>query len=158
MAQDLNDIFYSKLRKEKIEINQNRKPIKMNTFIPFLTVDVIPSRDHLGYDNKWTLYVNKELDLYISGGIINGCEYLDSIRYKMKLQNPYNNYVNPFYLFDILTPSGQKFFVDYYASEFDKLINDIANKISYFKIELDKLISNSVIIRQEIERLNTIGD
>ena len=113
-----------RLESDKIEINWNKNPIKMKDFLKFLTVDTVKSTSHLGYYNGWTQRVNKENMLVVQGGMINGVEYLDRLEYGKKMQSKYNNFVNPFYLFDILTKEGKSFFYDYYKDDIAKIIKD----------------------------------
>lgn len=113
--------YINKLTKKKIEINWNKNPIKMELFLSFLTVEVVKSNRHLGSDTGWTRY-NGENNLQISGGVVRGVEYLDTLKYKENLDNRWNDFVNPFHLFDILNNEGKKFFFDYYKEEIDILI------------------------------------
>lgn len=113
--------FLSKLKNDKIKINWNKNPIKMADFLSFLTVEVEKSERHLGWDNGWTRYHGKD-DLVIGGGVVNKVEYLDTLKYKRKLDNPWNDFVNPFYLFDIMTQEGKDFFLDYYKDEIEDQI------------------------------------
>lgn len=132
--------FYKKLSMDKIKIKFNNKPIKMELFLSFLTVPVKRSNNHLGSENGWTEIYGDD-SLIIRGGAVRGVEILDSIKFKDKLDNPYNNYVNPFYLFDIFTDEGKKFFVDYYREEILDFLHSrlgeekraIENKMSAFK-------------------------
>jgi hypothetical protein len=141
--------FYGKLLDEKIKITGNKNPIKMEKFLSFLTVLVTKSKSHLGACNGWTLYENKEVELYISGGIVNGSEWLDNIKFGKNLANQYNNYVNPFYLWEIISKEGLDFFLDYYAAEIAKRIDDLSNKIIGIKDELVDMESvyNKIIHR-----------
>lgn len=115
--------FLQKLPFDKIKINWNKRPIRMDQFLSFLTVDVEVSRNHLGYENGWTRYYGDN-GLIVGGGIIrysNGSvEYLDSLQYGEKLDNPYNNFVNPFYLFEIMNDEGKRFFLEYYSEDIQK--------------------------------------
>ena len=132
--------FYSKLDIDKIKINWNKKPIKMDLFLSFLTVDVKRSDNHLGSSTGWTQLTGKD-SLIIGGGVIKGIEYLDRIKYQKNMDNPYNNYVNPFYLFNILTDEGVMFFRDYYAEDIRGILKQaklseeyaIANKERLFE-------------------------
>lgn len=99
MNPELKVNFYNKLKDDKIKINWNENPIRMELFLSFLTIEVERSRAHLGSNNGWTKLYNKEHGLIVSGGVLGAIEYLDHIEYGIKLSNPYNNYVNPFYLF-----------------------------------------------------------
>lgn len=138
---DIKKEFYNKLPTDKIKISWNENPIKMDLFLSFLTVPVIRSNKHLGLDTGWTLFENKEHNLRVDGGIVNSIEYLDSLSFGNKLSNPYNDFVSPFYLWEILNDDGRKFFVDYYESDISKIINKLAYKIEYAEIELEKLKS-----------------
>ena len=133
--------FYGKLPDDKIKIKWNKKPIKMDEFLSFLTVETIKSNDHLGHCNGWTKHKNKELKLFITGGIINGTEWLDSIQFGKNLANPYNNYVNPFYLYEIMSKDGLDFFLEYYEDEISKRISELSNKIKSIKANLEDLES-----------------
>jgi hypothetical protein len=42
--------------------------------------------------------------------------------YGKNLDNPYNNFVNPFYIFDILNEDGKKFFLEYYAEDINIIL------------------------------------
>jgi hypothetical protein len=117
--------FYSQLKNDKIKINWNKNPIPMKLFLSFLTVEVKKLSDFLGSCSGWTQYKGDN-GLVITGGIVK-VEYLDNIIYGKNLDNPYNNFVNPFYLFEIMNNEGKKFFLDYYADDISKL-KDIAEK------------------------------
>lgn len=132
--------FIAKLSLNKIKMNWNKNPIKMNEFLPLLTVPVYQGKGHLGCENGWTKWYNDDNKLIISGGIVRGIEYLDTLQYKTKLYNPYNNYVNPFYLFEIMTEVGKKFFLDYYSSEIEKEINDAEKSLSLARIYRDNIV------------------
>ena len=67
------------------------------------------------------MFDNQEHNLIIRGGWVNGKEYLDSIQFGKNLSNPYNNYVNPFYLENIMIIEGKQFFINYYKEEIDFL-------------------------------------
>lgn len=114
--------FFSKLDKDKIKINWNKKPIKMKLFLSFLTIETETGSGHLGYDNGWTRHYGDN-SLQIGGGIVGEVEYLDTIQYGKNMGNPYNNYVNPFYLFDIMNDKGKSFFIEYYSEEIQKELN-----------------------------------
>lgn len=121
--------FLKKLPMDKIKINRNKKPIRMDLFLSFLTVDLDRPTRHLGDCNGWTrLYGDDNLD--VSGGKVGGVEYLDSLKYKSNLDNPYNNYVNPFYLFEIMTSEGQKFFLDYYSDDIQEQLKSASEDLA----------------------------
>lgn len=111
-----------KLDGDKLKINWNKNPIKMDVFVSFIKVPLTRSYDHLGAGNGWTQLENKEHKLIIKGGIIGDTEYLDGIQYGIKLANQYNNYVNPFYLLDIMTNEGKLFFINYYKDDIDEIL------------------------------------
>lgn len=135
MIQTNND-FYAKLDADKVKINWNKKPITMDLFLSFLKVEVIRSYKHLGSDTGWTKLLNNDLKLIVCGGVVNGVEYLNSIQYGMRQQNPYNNYCNPFYLFPIMTDSGKAFFLDYYMSDIEALIEKSKEKVEHLELQL----------------------
>ena len=125
------DIF-NKLSDNKINTNFNNKPIEMKLFLSFLKVDVKRS-DIFGYGYGWTILENNEINLKIRGALFDGKEWLESLQFGTKLQNKYDNYVNPFYLLDILTEEGVKFFLDYYKEDIDEIILSQKNSIGYLE-------------------------
>jgi hypothetical protein len=129
--------FKKELSDEKIKMNWNKNPILMETFLRFLTIDIEKSKNHFGSERGWTLYFNEYHKLEIAGGIVEGIEYLDNIKYGEKLANRYNNFVNPFYLFEIINNEGQEFFLDYYKDEINAILlkkqNDIDLKLNQIK-------------------------
>lgn len=112
--------FLQRLDSHKIKLNAGR-PIEMRLFLSFLTVKTSPAEgDFLGKCNGWTRHYGPD-DLEIGGGIVRGIEYLDVIQYKRNLDNPYNNYVNPFYLWEILNKEGRSFFLTFYEKDIKEL-------------------------------------
>ncbi len=146
--------FYNKLSNDKIKINWNKNPIKMSLFISFLIIPYERSRDHLGSHNGWTKIFNNEYKLEVGGGIVKGIEYLDTIQYGIKLSNPYSNFVNPFFLFDILTKEGQLFFINYYKEDIDKLIDDRKDNIAFHESKLKEANDLYTGIMNEVKQLN----
>lgn len=148
----VKDVFYDKMPYDKIKINWNKNPIEMSLFLSFLTVKVEISTNHLGYDTGWSLRKNEELKLRIGGGSVNGKEWLDSLQLGTKLSNPYNNYVNPFYLFDFMTKEGQDFFVEYYKSDIETLIAKQKESIIFLENTLSdkKELHNSIVKEYKI--------
>lgn len=146
--------FYSKLNNDKIAMNWKKNPIKMDLFLSFLTIEPTRSYKHSGSDMGWTELTSEKL--IIRGGIICGSEYLYSLQYGTKLQNQYNNYVNPFYLFDIMNVEGQAFFLEYYKNEIEGLENKLQGEIEYLenqinsKKEIKKAISEEMNIRYNL--------
>jgi hypothetical protein len=135
------------LDKNKIQINRGN-PIKMNLFLTFLTVPVVKNTNHPGHDTGWTQYKGDN-DLIIGGGILSSGEYLNDIQFKKNLDNPYNNYVNPFALFDILTEEGKRFFIEYYREDIEKIKRDELIKLD----NLRKKIAESEKNIEEIDNL-----
>lgn len=133
----LNTELYKKLESDKIKINWNKNPIPMEKFLSFLTVPYERSHNHLGASNGWTRLYNHDHKLEIGGGIVNGVEYLDSIQYGYRKSNPYNNYVNPFYMFDILSDDGKKFFIEYYKSDIEKIISEKMKLVDHLEQKLN---------------------
>jgi len=149
--------FYSKLSADKIKINWNKRPIKMGLFLSFLkdNIELKRSHDHLGSTTGWTKLHDESLKLVIGGGMLGDTEYLDSIQYGTKLDNPYNNYVNPFYLFDILTKEGREFFLNYYKDEIESILTAQKSKIETME---HALLANRALLKEletEIEDLKS---
>lgn len=152
----LKEEFYKKLNGDKIKINWNKNPIEMKLFLSFLTVEVKRSQDHLGSDNGWTQLKNDELKLVIGGGIVNGKEYLDYLKFGTNLDNRYNNFVNPFFIFEILTREGQAFFVEYYNDEITKLVELNSSILLSLESQVEKqkqLLSDMI---SEYHKLNQL--
>jgi hypothetical protein len=127
----------AKLSDDKIKMNWNKNPITVDTLLGFLTVKLEESRTHGGYDMGWTRY-NGPDGLIITGGMITHrlsptefkrVNYLNTIQYKCKLHNIYNNYVNPFFLFEIMNDEGKQFFINYYKEDIEKEIDSMKAKI-----------------------------
>lgn len=153
--------LYDKLDSNKIEIAHNSDPIRMEQFMSFLKVPVVKIKDHLGSCTGWTRYENEEIGLVIMGGRVRGVEYLDSIRYAKNPSNKYHNYVNPFFIFDLLTNDGRKFFADYYETEILKIISDTKSALEAAKknvITLNELYDGLVSETNEIFNSHTTND
>ena len=149
----LSAVFF-KLPSDKVKINWNKNPIEMKRFLSFLTVEVKRSSDHLGSCTGWTLLENDELKLKIGGGIVNGKEWLDSLQFGTKLDNKYNNYVNPFYLLGILTEEGKNFFIDYYKDDIEKMVSEQKASIAYLERSLSEKQEQLEAMLSEIEGLS----
>lgn len=126
----------------------------MKLFLSFLTVEVKRSSKHLGSDTGWTLLENNELKLKIGGGIVGGKEWLDSLQFGNRLNNKYNNYVNPFYLLGILTEEGKQFFIEYYKDDIDKILLGQRESISYLERSLVEKKEQLKSMLSEIEGLS----
>jgi len=124
------------IKKDKIRIAQNKNPVPMDLFLSFLTVPVIRNFNNLGNHTNWTEFRNDEHELIITGGVCNGGHWLDNIQYGYKMDNQHNNWVNPFYLWDIITDSGKSFFLDYYKFELEAEVTASKNQMNYFKEKL----------------------
>ena len=144
-----NEIL-SKINKKKYEITYwNKNLIKMDLFKSFLIIDIELIEDHLGASNGWTMYENTKHELTITGGFFEGVEYLHTLRYKENLDNPWNNFVNPFHLFDIFKEDGKRFFCEYYKEDINGLLEKCNKNIEISKSELTKLESD----KKDIENL-----
>lgn len=148
------ETLLGKLPYDRIKINWNKKPIPMDLFLSFLTIPTEISRNHLGRYNGWTQRFNKEHELIIRGGIVGGVNYLDCIEYKKKLNNPYNNYVNPFYLFDIMNNEGKIYFLDYYEYDIEKELKEQSDKVAFHasKVTIEQNKLNAYL--KEIKDIN----
>lgn len=153
MDQELNKNFYYHLDMKKIEINLNKNPIPMEKFLSFLTITVVRSTDHLGASNGWTKYRNEEHKLIVGGGVCDGGHWLHDLQFGNKLHNPYNNYVNPFYLFDILNDEGKSFFVNYYKKEINELLSKQKSKVKNLSSELKEEKELQSKMSKEVEKL-----
>lgn len=149
--------FYSKLDSDKTQINWNKNPIKMKDFLSFLTIPVTMLHNQLGSSNGWTYYENTDYSLQVKGGIVPPTEYLDSIQFGKKLSNSYNNYVNPFFLFDILTEEGKKFFINYYSEDILKLLDKQNNNVNNLKSILSVEESLLKELENEVNYLNQLS-
>jgi hypothetical protein len=156
IEEEIVNEFYKRLDKDKIKINWNKNTIKMSLFLSFLTVSYERSHSHLGDTTGWTKLLNEHLKLEICGGLVDGVEYLDSLQYGNKLSNQYNNYVNPFFLFNILNKEGQLFFIDYYKDEMDAVLQKYNDDVNYLKSKLSdakRIFSN---VKSEVIKLRNI--
>jgi hypothetical protein len=133
---NMNKQFYLNIPSDKIKISWNKNLIEMNLFLEFLEVKVEKMKECLGCSTGWTQYKNDEIKLIISGGWINNKEYLDSIQLGKNLDNPYNNYVNPFYMFSFINNNGKKFFIKYFSNDIKKIIENQEEKIKRIELQL----------------------
>ena len=155
MEEIINDNFYSKLSTDRIKINWNKNPIKMDLFFSFLKIDVEKVIKHLGASTGWTKYENIEHKLIIDGGVVGGVNYLNAIQFGSKLANIYNNYITPFHLFEHFTNEGKKFFVDYYKEDIDKILESKKIEIQNLKERITEKKDIYSIIQKEVENLTT---
>ena len=138
MREILNENFYKKLSYDKIKINWNKNPVEMKRFLSFLKVEVERNKDYYGRYTGWTQMYNKGINLIIGGGIVGGVELLNDLQYGKNLDNQYNNYVSPFFLFNIMTEEGKLFFVNYYKEEIDALVNEWKEDVVFTEKSLIK--------------------
>lgn len=140
-----NELLNSDLIKklpQNYGINSTGGVIRMDVFKPFITVETKPC-DGLGSDNGWSYYENNTGTLIIQGGCYKGVGWLDNIRYGKRLQNPYNNFVNLFGVWDILSEEGQKFVIDYYESDLRKALDSKREEIETLEYKIG--LCNNVI-------------
>ncbi|WP_126654091.1 hypothetical protein [Chryseobacterium aureum] len=131
--------FLHSFNNKKVKINWNKNPVKMDLFFSFLTVDLKENTDTLGYCNGWREYRNEEYELIVKGGIVSGYGLLlDTLQYRKNLDNKYNNYVNPFYLFDIMTNEGKKFFINYYSDDIRQYFEEKKDLIENLQLRIIK--------------------
>lgn len=154
---DLRKEFYYKLDYDRLMVNSNKNPIEMELFLSFLIVKVKRSTEHLGYCTGWTKLTNTDHKLEIGGGIVNGVEYLDSLRYKKGLHNQYNNWVTPFNMFELLTKKGQSFFFEYYKDNIKTICNDAKENIENLQIKVKEAKEVYKAINDEISFLKGEG-
>ena len=121
----------------------------MDKFLQYLTVKTKLSRKNLGFDNGWRKRHNESENLVITGGVMRGVEYLNAIEFGEKLQNPYNNYVNPFYIFHLMTSEGKAFFTRHYSDEIKKLIKGLNENV----VEAKNKIETDMALVKELEKI-----
>lgn len=153
---DLKKEFYSQLNMRKSWINHGKNWIKMSDFLSFLTVNVEIVRDHLGSDMGWTRRENNEIGLIVCGGFVNRVEYLDHLEYGKNLHNPYNNLVNPFYMFDIMNKQGRDFFLKFYADDIAAIAEKQNNLVSFHGLKAEQAQATYDEIKAEVERLRNL--
>tara|TARA_B000000565_G_scaffold255758_1_gene237535 strand:+ start:51671 stop:52165 length:495 start_codon:yes stop_codon:yes gene_type:complete len=105
-----------------------KKParIEMKTFMSYFDIEFTEVEgDFLGKSNGWTRHENKEYNIEISGAYpreLRGVEYFNSVQVlRAKLDNPYNDFVSVFYLWNLLNPEGKAHFINAYADEITAL-------------------------------------
>lgn len=147
------ETLIQKLPKDKIKINWNKNPVPMQIFLSFLTVPTIKIHDHLGSSTNWTQYENEDYKLRIRGGVCDGGHWLHTIEYGVKLENSFNNYVNPFYLFEIMNQEGKMFFLNYYKDEIEAVILKQKNAVQFAKQKLSREKETLSSFKNELEQL-----
>lgn len=152
---NLQKEFYRKLDSDKIKINWNENPIKMELFLSFLKIKTERCTNFLGHSTGWTQLINDKHKLIIKGGLVKSIEHLDNLQYGTNLDNQYNNYVNPFYLFDILNKNGKMFFLEYYKAEICDVLKQASLKVNRLKEQLDESEKLKSSIIKEIKHLES---
>lgn len=138
----MDNKFIKEIDCDKYKITSwNKNLIEMDLVKSFLLVPIEKVKDHLGSVTGWTLYRGDD-ELRIEGGIFRGVEYLDRIEYGVKLDNSYNNCVNPFYIFGIISRAGRCFFMNYYKAEIDAILNNNSNMVEILKAKVESSIEN----------------
>jgi len=144
----MNEPVYKDLKISTISI-RSKNLIPMDKFLQYLTVKTKLSRKNLGFGNGWRERYNEAEKLVITGGVTRGVEYLDAIQFGEKLQNPYNNYVNPFYLFPLMTSEGKAFFKEIYSDEIKNLIKAAEERV----FEAKNQIKREMAMVKEFEKI-----
>lgn len=140
-------MFYESLSTDKYKlVHWNENLIRMDLFTSFLTVPLERSHEHMGHITGWTLLFNTEHKLEIRGGIYGGVEYLDDIKYGHRIANAYNDYVNPFYIMNILSKEGIRFFMKYYSVEIDTIIAGTKQQVQFKRQQLE----NARVIKKQV--------
>ena len=145
----MNEPVWKHLKISTIQCIWSKNPIPMENFLQFLTIKTKLSRKNLGGSNGWRERYNESENLVIKGGVIRGVEYLHAIEFGEKLQNPYNNFVNPFYLFPLMTSEGKAFFKGYYSAEIKSLIKGLKENV----VEAKSQIETDMAMVKELEKI-----
>lgn len=148
--------FYENFSTDKYKINSSGTvPIEMDLFLSFLTIKTEKSTSHLGRSNGWTQHFNTLYRLKITGGWVGKVEYIHSLEFGTKLDNPWNDYVNPFYMFDVFTDEGKQFFTEYYKSELTSVAFTAKNNIAIAKNKLQNCKAYELQLLGEIKAMTT---
>ncbi len=142
--------LYKQLSLNAIKIHGNKNPMPMTQFLEYLTVKTKISRSNLGRCNGWRERYNEEEKLVITGGVKMGVEYLDSIEFGEKLQNRYNNYVTPFYIFHLMNSAGKSFFKKYYIEEVRSLVESAKENV----VEATNQLKKEKMTLKNVEKLS----
>ena len=146
-TQLLNSDIIKKLP-DNYGINKTGGVIRMDQFLSFITVK-LNKTDGLGSDMGWSYRKNDTGTLIIQGGGYKGVEWLDCIRYGKNLQNPYNNFVNLFGVWDILNDNGRTFVLNYYKKDLEELICAEEQSIAFYNRKIS-------ICESKIQQINEI--
>ena len=144
----MNEPAYKHLKISTIQLDGCKNPIPMEKFLQFLTVKTKLS-SRLRGNSGWRERYNESENLVITGGIMRGVEYLNTIEFGEKLQNPYNNYVNPFYIFPLMTSEGKAFFKELYRDEIKKLIKGLNENV----VAAKNKIETDMALVKELEKI-----
>jgi hypothetical protein len=119
---------------DSIGVHMKNRQIRMDDFISFLSIDMERIKSgFLGDCTGWTRLENKDNGIIITGGIVKGIEYLESIQREGNYHNNYNNYCTPLNILDLLTNCGVRYFIEYYEPEIRQIKKDLEDSISYHK-------------------------
>jgi hypothetical protein len=149
---DMNEPAYKHLKISTISI-RSKNLIPMEKFLQFLTVKTKLNPKFLGGSNGWRERYNEAEKLIITSGVMRDVEYLDAIEFGEKLQTPYNNYVNPFYLFPLMTSEGKAFFKELYSDEIKNLIKDTKANIAEAKNQIEREMADAMAMVKELEKI-----
>ena len=144
----MNEPVWKHLKISTIQCIWSKNPIPMENFLLFLTVKTKLSRC-LRRNSGKRERINESENLVITGSVMGGVEYLDTIEFGEKLQSPYNNYVNPFYLFPLMTSEGKAFFKGYYSAEIKSLIKGLKENV----VEAKSQIETDMAMVKELEKI-----
>lgn len=141
--------FAEQMDWDKPKYNRSTR-VKISTMLSFLTVDTFREGDWLGKENGWTRILGPN-GLEIGGAVVGDEEYYNSLQYGKNLHNPYNNYVNPFYIFEIMNDDGRKFFLNLYKDDINRAIAKAREKAAEANKYLEELESFWVEIGAKID-------
>ena len=113
--------------------------------------------DFLGKSNGWTRHENKDYNIEITGARVydlGGVEYFNTVQViRAKLDNPYNDFVSVFYLWNFLNTEGKAHFINVYADEISALKEKKKRAFKKAQAEFD------IVLSGEAELINTaLGD
>ena len=146
-TQLLNSDIIKKLP-DNYGINKTGGVIRMDQFLSFITVK-LNKTDGLGSDMGWSYRKNDTGSLIMQGGWYKEVEWLDCIKYGKNLQNPYNNFVILFGIWDILNDNGRTFVLDYYKKDLEELIFAEEQSIVFYNRKIS-------ICESKIQQINEI--
>ena len=137
-----------------------KKPtrIEMKTFMSYFDIEFTEVEgDFLGKSNGWTRHENKDYNIEITGARVydlGGVEYFNTVQViRAKLDNPYNDFVSVFYLWNFLNTEGKAHFINVYAAEISALKEKKKRAFKKAQAEFD------IVLSGEAELINSaLGD